>query len=374
MAAESYIAGIQKNTGYMPQLDTLRVFAVFQVLLSHWMRKQPQIAAFPFGETGVNLFFVLSGFLITQILLNGRFTDEAEGRSKWKTEINFYIRRTLRIFPIYYLLILILFIINYIGLRENIAWYLLYASNILFFVQADWGYQISHLWTLGVEEQFYIVWPFIILFIPKKHLLKAIIGIILIGPVFRYILITYIGDSPRASFIGILTPSNIDSFGIGALLAYCRYFGMQILDFKNIYTKLFAGFNLICIILFVFFSSKILSFSPLKFDMSLIYHVIFPLNVSIVSLFLISKASIGIKGIIGKILDNKILMFLGKISYGLYLYHSFAPNLYDMMHLPKTTKIYINFFLYFVLLIIISTTSWYLIEKPVNSLKKRFKY
>lgn len=362
------------GTGYMPQLDSLRAFAVIQVLISHWFLYHPKISLFPFGQTGVNLFFVLSGFLISGILLNGRKIAEEENGSKIHTAKNFYIRRTLRIFPIYYLTIFLLFIINFQTIREFFLWYLFYSSNILYFVTSSWGGSLSHLWTLAVEEQFYIIWPFVILFIPKKYLLKSIIGIILIGPLFRGIMFTLLDGNSRFFFINLLTPANIDCFGLGALLAYCRINGMTILDFNGLISKMFVLVNLVLIIIWVFYMNIVAIVLPSWINVGITAQIFLGLNIAVTSLFLISKASIGFKGILKIIFENKLVMFIGKISYGIYLYHALVSSLTKYLGIPKINSLYINFVFSFFFVLIISTISWYLVEKPINNLKKKFAY
>eukprot|EP01136_Pigoraptor_vietnamica_P044419 Opistho-1_new@21151 len=157
---------------YYEGLDVLRAFAVCFVIIAHWgpSKFRSEILTFifqkiiPDGLFGVDLFFVLSGFLITSILLNAK--DNANG-NRMTIIKSFYIRRALRIFPIYYLLIAIVYLLNDQSVKDHLIYYLSYTSNFLTFKLRDWG-SISHTWSLAVEEQFYLIWPWIIIFIPKK--------------------------------------------------------------------------------------------------------------------------------------------------------------------------------------------------------------
>ena len=348
---------------YMPQLDSLRTFAVFFVLIEHWLYQASWSKILPFGMIGVTLFFVLSGFLITQILLNSRITAEEKGEHKVHTLKQFYIRRTLRIFPIYYITIFICYIINLQDIRDKFLWFLFYASNIYFYKINDWAGSLSHLWTLAVEEQFYIFWPFIILFIPKKYLLRSVIAILLFGPVFRSYLFIINGSSEMIlSFINILTPSCMDCFGLGALLAYYQVFKKDkaVLKFKPAVIFLIINFALIAILMY--------------FEESVISVFFFRFSISVICAFIIYGAINGYRGLTGRIMENSALIFLGKISYGLYLYHNFIPLIYKTLGLPALTNIYLNFIIQMCLLVLISLFSWYLIEKPLNRLKKYFSY
>lgn len=347
----------------MPQLDSLRTFAVFFVLIEHWFQMASWSKILPFGMIGVTLFFVLSGFLITQILLNSRIKAEEKGEHKVHTLKQFYIRRTLRIFPIYYLTIFICYIINLQDIRDKFLWFLFYASNIYFYKINDWAGSLSHLWTLAVEEQFYIFWPFVILFVPKKYLLRSIIAILFFGPVFRSILFILNGSSEMTlSFINILTPSCMDCFGLGALMAYYQIFKKDkaVLKFRS--AIIFLILNFVLIIILMFFEESVISVFFFRFC------------VSVICAFIIYGAINGYRGLAGRILDNTVLIFLGKISYGLYLYHNFIPLIYKAIGIPALSNLYLNFIVKICMLILISTVSWYMIEKPMNRLKKYFSY
>jgi peptidoglycan/LPS O-acetylase OafA/YrhL len=347
---------------YMPQLDTLRAFAVFLVLLEHWVPEENKLKILPFGMIGVTIFFVLSGFLITGILLKSKASSENNNIGVIHSFKIFYARRTLRIFPVYYVTLLILFILDIDNIREIIIWFLTYTSNFYFYSIQSWVGNISHLWTLAVEEQFYIFWPFVILLTPGKFLIKSIYGIILFSILFRvYMFGSGDGSENTVNFFSILTPACLDSFGLGALLAYFR---MNNPDFKmnSLMSKLFLSANVILVIIMLQFGENLLSASVFKF------------SVSVIALFLISKASIGFTGILKRIFENKILLFLGKISYGLYLFHFFIPLIYNFLKFPKFSNLFLQFAVYSFILVIISSISWYLLEKPVNSLKKYFSY
>lgn len=353
----------QPQSGYMPQLDTLRTFAVLLVLLEHWLPAGHGFKILPYGMIGVTLFFVLSGFLITQILMKSRDYSESLKENKSHSIKQFYIRRTLRIFPVYYVTIFILYILNFQNIRDKILWYLFYASNIYFFEMQEWDGYLSHFWTLAVEEQFYIIWPFVILFIPRKYLFKSIIAIILTGPVFRTILYMFSdGTEVTSNFIHILTPSCMDCFGLGALLAYYRMYVSDTFGIKNKGLAILVGLCIISILILLMFEENIISV------------FFFRLNVSVICFYLISKASIGFKGMLKYVFENKVLMYLGKISYGLYLFHKFIPLIYKSMDLPAIYNVWLNFIVQSALLVLIASVSWFILEKPINNLKKYFAY
>lgn len=348
---------------YMPQLNSLRTIAVGFVLIEHWLPERTWLKLIPFGMLGVTLFFVLSGFLITQILLNNLKVSHEKNISISHLIKQFYIRRTLRIFPIYYITIFVLFILNIQNIRSIFSWFFFYVSNIYFYINSEWAGPLSHFWTLAVEEQFYIIWPVIILFIPKKHLLKAIGGIILIGPVSRILLYLISSRTDTAvTFIHVLTPTCMDCFGFGALLAFCRIFIDNKFQFNGIKSFLLLLVNILLITVLLFNDESVISV------------LLFRFSVSIVFLILVSKVSIGFTGPLRSIFENRTIMYLGKISYGIYLFHKFIPMIYSALDLPVINDIYLKFFVYSVILIFISSLSWFLIEKPVNNLKRKYSY
>ena len=169
---------------YMPQLDGLRAFAVGAVLIRHFFYPE-RIGGVDFALLAVWLFFVLSGFLITGILLRSRDQVEYHGHQRYLELRQFYIRRFLRIFPLYYLVLSIAALLDLSDVRDTIFWHLAYASNYLFAIQGQYGSVTGHLWSLAVEEQFYLLWPALILFAPRRFLLKVIITAIAVGPTFR---------------------------------------------------------------------------------------------------------------------------------------------------------------------------------------------
>jgi peptidoglycan/LPS O-acetylase OafA/YrhL len=171
--------------GHAPVLDGVRGIAVLMVMLFHlaWQRdlvRTDRIVTrvFDTGWTGVDIFFVLSGFLITGILL--------DSRDKPHYFRNFYARRALRILPVYYLILAIFFlllpqVLNPVPaelreLQAAQAWYWLYASNIARAIWSLPSFGLGHLWSLAIEEQFYLLWPLVVLLVPRRALAGVCIG------------------------------------------------------------------------------------------------------------------------------------------------------------------------------------------------------
>ena len=213
----------QPSRLHFPALDGLRGVAILFVILYHFhflLGKSTPLTyaiyrALNFGWCGVDLFFVLSGFLITGILL------DAKGKPDFFR--SFYIRRVLRIFPLYYCYLAFVLVVFYAAspwlrpVGEWAGWYIAYLSNW----KPDHGENdqyLRQLWSLAVEEQFYLVWPFLIAFTSKRYL-PLICGALIIGaPILRFVLI---GQGASAETAYRLTVTRMDALAMGALLAWC---------------------------------------------------------------------------------------------------------------------------------------------------------
>jgi peptidoglycan/LPS O-acetylase OafA/YrhL len=155
--------------------DGLRAIAFLLVFASHKIHFAHADSA---GDVGVWLFFVLSGFLITRILARSRSEIEIGISTVRKSLRHFYLRRTARIFPPYYLLLAFfaaasLFVqIDHFGMLEKLA-YLLYGTNILVAARGQWVGDFGHLWTLAVEEQFYLLFAPLVLLVSRKNTLSV---------------------------------------------------------------------------------------------------------------------------------------------------------------------------------------------------------
>ena len=149
------MAGISAPRGRVAQLDSLRALAVGGVLFAHFVPAGHPLAALhllPWGSLGVQLFFVLSGTLITGILLGCKAEVEATRQSVGFSLRRFYARRCLRIFPAYYATLLLTAFTLWPVVRESLPWHLVYASNFYVVRQGGWPDTVAHLWTLSVEE------------------------------------------------------------------------------------------------------------------------------------------------------------------------------------------------------------------------------
>jgi peptidoglycan/LPS O-acetylase OafA/YrhL len=201
--------------GHIPALDGLRALAVLMVLATHFWADPPGYAPLnrlaSFGWAGVDLFFVLSGFLITGILWR---TREAPGYFR-----NFYARRTLRIFPLYYavLAVVLLALPAVASLPQTVLdqrWmYFAYLSNVALAV-GGWQLFLTDItWSLAIEEQFYLMWPAVVRWLTRRRLVAVCVIAILLAPLVRFLLWETLGW--RWMHMG--TPFRLDAFAVGGL-------------------------------------------------------------------------------------------------------------------------------------------------------------
>ena len=346
------------------------------VIIFHWSPNSHHFLL-PLGSWGVELFFVLSGFLITKILLDDRISAGVNSQNKIAVIKNFLLRRCLRIFPIYYLSLIVILLFdrtNISGLRDHWLYFAGYASNIFYFKTQHFNYPMAHFWSLAVEEQFYLIWPWFILFLPWKYI-KAFFLISIVVGIGSRIILAQIFTTTDVS-VDVLTPTCFDGFSIGGLFSW--YVVKQRQDLESIIRKINIAGSVAFIIMMAFL---IVNFNQLS-----VFHRTLS---SLFFLALIANAYKGFKGVAGKVADNKVLLYLGKISYGLYIYHLITPWLtivflnvisksknaigtffangyYNMNFISKFT-------IDLAILLLVSTLSWYLVEKPVNKYKQWFR-
>src|SRR5881397_1793031 len=178
----------QLSADYQPQFDGLRAQAVLTVMIDHFSDGVPN---FPLpdwihlGATGVRLFLVLSGYFITASLRRARGLMESDGLSAGKVMRAFYWRRFLRISPAYGVYVVIALILGLGTIRQNWAWVFTGTVNWLIALKNEWPLASSHLWSICVQEQFYLLWPLFILLLPRRWVLSAIIAVAFAGIAFR---------------------------------------------------------------------------------------------------------------------------------------------------------------------------------------------
>lgn len=342
----------------IPALDGMRAISILLVLGAHLKHSDlfssllPDYIYFD-GALGVGVFFTISGFLITSLMLK---EESNKGKINLK---NFYIRRFIRLMPIYYMFLIALVVIDYFTI-VNITW-CQYLSSLTYtknFFCSSWI--DGHLWSLAVEEQFYLVWPLIFYFVPKKYRIKIAVVLVIIAPIFRvYFYLTKQGSLLAFSFF-----SHMDCLMIGCLIAYIYFREHKIIGFLN---KLPQGLVRLVAIALIFFSS--LTQYLLLFGFFTV-----PFNKTVQSIaigILIVSYSLQPKGWSYKFLNLKFVTYIGILSYSIYLWQQplLVPSGFYGKENPMITVFPYSIFV----IIIISVFSYEIVEKYFLKLKKRFK-
>lgn len=364
----------------IPGLDGIRALAILLVFFLH--------ADYVYiGWVGVQLFFVLSGFLITNILLGMKEKFSAGDYFK-----KFYGRRFLRIFPLYYFYLMLMFLvttvllsygyrINYMKLFQGqIPYGLAYIYNFFNASSAYTGESrlIGHLWSLSVEEQFYIFWPLILFLAPKKNLKRLLLAAVMIGPLFRLgitALFHFGLDSMFYSNMGVviyvLPFSQIDAFVLGAMItqfefpkARLQFFLLlAFLPIVGLATQYYStgSLDMYSALGFLF---------PLSKDLKQVWGYFYLNYLFALLIYLVVKEKMFLR-----LFETKVMRYLGKISYGLYVYHYaviwFVMRIRDLGIQEPLAKP-LTFIISAILVYGIASLSYKYIEKPILDLKDKY--
>jgi len=339
----------------IPQLDGVRGLAVLLVLV-HNTDKYPSLhlrLISDNGWMGVDLFYVLSGFLITGILLD---TKQSEGYFR-----NFYARRCLRIWPLYYSVLLFMFVIvpflrpseaHAVFEARSSPWWAfpVFLQNFLVPIPAMATGPLGVTWSLAVEEQFYLLWPLVVRFCTETRLRKIAIAVICLSPVLRFYL------SPHQVNIYSNTFCRLDGLMAGALLALVvRSVGFSTAKFL---TRAWITF---------------LVMVPLALAVESAFHarwIVFSLT-ALTSVSLVYLALFSPQRWLQSVLTNRFMVYTGTISYGIYLLEkipldaarTFHLDKHQFLALPITTAVTYA----------LAAMSWNLLEKPILKLKRFFE-
>lgn len=341
------------KSAHIDEFDGLRAIAVTAVMLRHfWSEATP---GFNSGMFGVQLFFVLSGFLITGILLDSVSRIRDHG-SSLKEEIRiFYIRRFLRIFPVYYLVVFVTALAGFDAVRDYFGWHALYLTNFLVSELQRFPNPAGVFWSLAVEEQFYLLWPAIVLLTPRRLLVPMMVALIAAASLFRAAL----ADQPPIAYHTLL-PANIDALIGGALLVYVHRKGFG----RAWLSGLFVALSLACAFLL---PQELINPSGTQAGSSQT-----KLAMAVYGLLLVHVAAAWSGAPFLAALRLAPVMYIGKISYGVYLYHMFVGYSFERAGLPIPDPV--GFAIKASVTILIAAASWRWFEQPINNLKKRFPY
>ncbi|SDQ56061.1 Peptidoglycan/LPS O-acetylase OafA/YrhL, contains acyltransferase and SGNH-hydrolase domains [Paraburkholderia fungorum] len=316
------------------QLDGLRAIAVLAVFAQHALKAPLWM--------GVDLFFVLSGFLISGILLERKAREQSYFGY-------FYARRARRILPPYVLLMVVSSILFGLGWAQHWYWYTFFATNIGDALNQSGHDSLNVLWSLAVEEQFYIFWPFVILLVPERVLGYVAAALIVLVPVLRAVATPWFD-----SFwpIYYLTPFRMDLLAAGALLAVAVRRDRNALEpFKGLAVLGFFAALAVLAWLHLHYPRFRAANTPLS--NAGLYSVSLVLCTSVVVIALQSK------GIVKRLLCNPVLVYIGTISYTIYLIHLSVLYMLWPLHMNR----YATAALALAITLLYATITWFAFEK-----------
>jgi peptidoglycan/LPS O-acetylase OafA/YrhL len=372
-------------SGHLPALDGLRGIAIIAVMIYHYtfeLQHGHGLGGAVYellhqGRHGVDLFFVLSGFLITGILLDSRNSPRYFS--------TFYARRTLRIFPLYYgvllvvLVVLPLFAAPAPGAKQVMhdqGWLWCYGANVLMTLTGKRAlfnaeyFNLGHFWSLAVEEQFYLVWPLLVLLVSRRTLIGICVACLPVSLALRLYFIAH-GNSAGADFF---TASRMDALAVGALVAILAR-GPSGLPALRTPARWIV---LVCLVIWM----AALPSTGGKFWKYSDYFNYTPIELLCGGLMCLALNAPPTTTM-ARVFSAKPLRFFGKYSYGLYVFHFLLYPLFQILYarLPLPARLHTGN-LGLIGLGILSTAgsvaaafaSYQLYEKQLLKLKSRFRY
>jgi len=351
---------------YYMALDGIRGIAILLVILFHCRsiaKPTTELEYFCFnlldaGWIGVDLFFVLSGFLITGTLL-----DNVRSPHFFK---NFYIRRTLRIFPLYYAVLLLGMIREFVlhGWTDApYAYYFIYSQNIVTFLGGREIGALAHFWSLAVEEQFYLLWPTVIIVLYRRNCFM--VGIVLFLSLVIITRLTLVASGvERVYFFPI---AHFDALLIGACLAYILSIRGTFLQLRQ--RALTVGVFSTAVLFFISMHER--GFDSQNFVV--LEYGLLPLATLFGSFIVVAMTYS--YNFVGKIVQNGALCYIGRVSYGLYIFH--WPLIYFL--LPRMVYPHDGFFsrqiVFFLTVgsisLLAASLSFRYFEQPILRIKNR---
>ncbi|RYD23688.1 MAG: acyltransferase [Verrucomicrobiaceae bacterium] len=349
--------------GRAVQLDGLRAIAMLAICWDHWCPPGwPRV--FPF-EIFLFFFLVLTGYLITGSLLRERDRADARG-TPWKLEAlkTYQIRRGLRILAPYYAALALAWLVWAPDVHAAPGWYVFHVSNIHMAMLGYWPQGTNHFWSLSIQQQFYLIWPFVIWFLPRKCLLPAILLFAAIGPATRFF---HDGFQQWFAWPQVMTWTTFDYFGIGGLLALSVHRGLSLESpgLRWLAAAGLAGY----LAIFWGHEAGFPTFGLRAFQQTLL---------SIALCGCIAAGSVGFSGVIGKILEYPVLQRIGQVSYGIYLYHNIAPLVTGKLFwflwngsADSTPLALLKVALYAAVTWALTMASWKWIEQPLQGVRSK---
>lgn len=358
--------------GHVKGLNGIRALAVTLVFLAHKGHLGEVGEALDLGKLGVWLFFLISGFLIMGELHRNRLRIEEAGARRDAALCVFYMKRALRIFPVHYLLLAALAIAHHLFYQRDVnlglPWHVLYLSNYwIGFVQDGWPGTVSHFWSLAVEQQFYLVAPFVLLFSPASRHLALCAAFVIVAAVVHVALGAGGASEP---LVYACSPWNFALLALGGMggIACGRYRAVGLVA-GAMPTLLACAAGLVAVLAWRAAMPGATAGGALASVVDI------GLSFALLGVFLWIVNRQNSRAVL--MLEWRALDYFGTISYGFYLFHNLipsklgdAPHLYARLHVPATLQPVLPVALQFLLALLLAHLSWQLLEKRLLELKK----
>lgn len=360
--------------GFIREIEGLRAIAIVVVMVHRfWPRSGPLAETYghvaELGWMGVDLFFVISGFLIAGILL-----DSKGGPAYFK---NFYARRVLRIFPLYYAFVGLLLIAypltqsgayfdtEFVQQAGSPLWYLFYLSNVPEMIGHDPPFVLAPVWSLAIEEQFYLVFPCAVALLSRRKLVIALAGAVAFAPIFRAVTVYVWPANERVQYLA--TPSRMDELALGCLVAVAFRTQWFAPKRSHVHWALLGAAVLFGIALLASGLDRTQTFGRIG------GYSIVAFSLTVVVLW----AVVNRESRLTWALRLGPVMYVGKLCYGLYLLHRPAAFLVDealtRLSLPVATDGIVPVAIKLATALGLATVSWYAFEQPILRLKRHFQ-
>lgn len=348
---------------YFEGINALRFFAAFAIIVFHSTQnlqdKFPNsIKMFVHNlPIGVDLFFLISGFLIVYLLLLEKQSTQGILLDK------FYIRRILRIFPLYFFIVLIAFVRHHKPQAEvDFSQFLFFAGNFWMIKTNSWTMsELNPLWSLCIEEHFYLIVPFLLVLIPIDKVKFLFLSVIVISLIYRLYVSVFLEFNWMNIYCHSL--SRCDMIAIGGLIAYYHYMGKIRLNIKL--SWVLAGLIYLSLLMMVVDYNDYTSLNYALFKKYLFTGPLIFLFSGIILNTNTGKLFISFK-------HNRPLNYLGKISFGLYMYHSLMIELVNTIQFINHSWV-LTILVVTIFTIILATISFEFFEKQFLKLNHKWK-
>jgi peptidoglycan/LPS O-acetylase OafA/YrhL len=357
---------------HVQRLDGIRAVAVIMVMLFHFGYFAP-------GWIGVQIFFTLSGYLITRILT-------ASNNSTFGAYLGkFYWHRALRILPLLYTFILVCGVLHYIfGIPASFVsdwpWLAGFAANFARMRPNDLGPDFVHIWSLAVEQQFYLLWPLLVFFLPPKTFRSVVAALLILTPLVRLAIfqcLTALGhDEIYAGKAAYILPcAQFDAFAAGAAISIWKLEEMKNSGRWFLTSMAIAAVAGVAVLVSEYFDGPGAFVGSLGYQMFLVQSHGYVWGYSLLNLLSAFGIICSLQGLgATRVLEARVLAWVGKISYGVYVYHLpllvLGQSIMQRLGVANRGMIRPVFFVGWALtVILVSDASYRWLEAPFLALK-----